>query len=167
MGTPKAFQVTGRAPGSTAQNVPANAVAVTGTLTVTAQTDNGYLYLGPSALAAPTTGSLYFPKGDNRATGLTVKLGAGGKLSVTFVSSAGSKTDVVFDVTGYFIPGGSGATYVAVTPNRLVDSRPSAKLGLKSALGSYVAATFGVTGRVPSDPKNVPAGAVAVTGTLT
>ena len=75
---------------------------------------------------------------------------------------------MVFDVSGYFVPGGSGATYVAVTPNRLVDSRPSAKLGLKSALRSYVAATFSVTGRVPSDPKkNVPSGAVAVTGTLT
>jgi hypothetical protein len=44
------------------------------------------------------------PKGDNRATGVTVPLGAGGSLSVTYGGcSGGNKTDVPFDVTGYFL----------------------------------------------------------------
>jgi hypothetical protein len=165
-GTAKTFTVTGRHPSDPTKNVPTNAVAVTGILTVVNQTAPGRLYLGPSPLNAPTTASLYFPKGDNRATGLTVKLGAGGTLAVTFTAAAGAKTDVIFDVTGYFVPGGAGATYVPVVPNRLVNS--GSGVGLSSKLAAYVAKTFQVTGRVPSDPtKNVPTGSVAITGTLT
>jgi Fibronectin type III domain len=166
-GTPRGFAVTGQTPSVTTTNVPADAIAVTGTLTVTGQTAPGFLSLGPDALPSPTTASLYFPKGDNRATGLTIELGAGGTLNVTYTSAvAGATTNVVFDVNGYFVPGGSGAMYVSVTPNRLVDSRK--KLGIAAAIHPYKAATFHVTGRVPTDgSQNIPAGAVAVTGTLT
>jgi hypothetical protein len=166
-GTAKTFLVANRTPTVEATNVPPNAVAVTGTLTVTNQTAAGFLTLGPDALNAPTTTSLFFPKGDNRASGLTVKLGAGGTLGVTFTSAvAGSKTDVIFDVTGYFLPGTSGATYVPLTPNRIVDNRIN--LGITGKLKNRVAATFTVINRVPADAtKNVPSGAVAVTGTLT
>lgn len=166
-GTARGFAVTGQTPSNTTTNVPADAIAITGTLTVTGQTAPGFLSLGPDALPSPTTASLYFPKGDNRATGLTIKLGAGGTLNVTYTSAvAGATTNVIFDVNGYFVPGGSGAMYVSVTPNRLVDSRK--KLGLAAAIHPYKAATFHVTGRVPTDgSQNIPAGAVAVTGTLT
>ncbi len=45
-----------------------------------------------------------FPKGDNRATGVTVPLGAAGRLYVTFGGSGGTNTcQVVFDVSGYFV----------------------------------------------------------------
>ena len=167
-GTPVSFQVTGRTPGTTSTNVPAAAIAVTGTITVTNQSKAGSITLTPVSTPAPTTASLYFPVNDNRATGVTVKLGTGGALWVTYSSAtAGATTDVIFDVTGYFLPGTSGAMYVALTPNRLVDSRPPG-LGILKALTSHVAATFQVTGRVPTDPtKNVPATAVAITGTLT
>jgi hypothetical protein len=83
--------------------VPGNATAVTGNLTVTDQTSAGYLYLGPNATNDPTSSSLNFPKGDDRANGVTVALDGGGGLSVTYVASMGSATtDVIFDVTGYF-----------------------------------------------------------------
>ena len=166
-GAPATFAVTGRTPTNATTNVPSSAVAVTGTLTVTGQTAPGYFALGPNAVSSPGFTSLYFPKGDNRATGLTVKLGSGGKLSVTFASTtAGATSHVVFDVNGYFVPGTAGAMYVPVTPNRLVDSR--IKQGISGALKDHVAATFGVVNRVASDPaKNVPTGAVAITGTLT
>jgi hypothetical protein len=76
---------------------------VTGNLTVTDQTSAGYLYLGPNATNDPTSSSLNFPKGDDRANGVTVALDGGGGLSVTYVASTGSATtDVIFDVTGYF-----------------------------------------------------------------
>ena len=168
-GTHKSFTVVGRTPTDATSNVPSNAVAVTGTLTVTSQSAAGYLSLGPEALDKPTTASLYFPKGDNRATGLTVKLGTGGKLNVTFTSStAGAKTDVVFDVNGYFLAGGSGAMYVPLTPNRILDTRKAKPLGQFKAIHPYTAATFAVTGRVPTDvTQNVPTAAVAVTGILT
>ena len=87
-------------------------------------------------------------------------LGAGGTLSATFVGSPGATTSLVFDVTGYFVPDGSGATYVTLNPTRLLDTRIGN--GLVSPFVSGTARTFQVTGRggVPSD-------AVAITGNLT
>ena len=49
---------------------------VTGNLTVTGQTSNGYLYIGPDRRRTiPTSSTLNFPVGDDRANGVTVALG--------------------------------------------------------------------------------------------
>jgi subtilisin family serine protease len=96
-GVPRTFQVSGRG------GVPANATAVTGNLTVTNVTNSGAAFLGPVAIAAPSSSTLNFPVGDNRANGVTVALGSGGTLSITYLADSGS-TDFVFDVTGYFVP---------------------------------------------------------------
>jgi hypothetical protein len=83
--------------------VPTSAVAVTGNLTVTGQTSGGYLFIGPVATNDPTSSTLNFPVGDDRANGVDVALGAGGTLGVTFVAPApGPTAQVIFDVTGYF-----------------------------------------------------------------
>ena len=94
-GVPRTFQVGGRG------GVPANATAVTGNLTVTNQTVAEAAFLGPSPTPAPSSSTLNFPVGDNRANGVTLALGSGGTLSATYLASSGS-TDFVFDVTGYF-----------------------------------------------------------------
>ncbi len=150
----RTFQVTGRG------GVPANAVAVTGNLTVTQQTSAGNLYLGPDAIDSPTSSTLNFPRGDNRANGVTVALGAGGTLSITYVAGAGQTSQAIFDVTGYFVPDASGSTYIPLTPARLLDSRSGN--GLSGVFVANHARTFQVTGR-----GGVPANAVAVTGNLT
>jgi hypothetical protein len=140
--------------------VAANAVAVTGNLTVTAQTSNGYLFIGPVATDNPTSSTLNFPVADDRANGVTVALGSGA-LSITFVASAGAATaHVIFDVTGYFVPDASGSRYVALNPSRLLDTRNGA--GLSGPFGSHAARTFQVTGQ-----GGVPSNATAVTGNLT
>jgi hypothetical protein len=95
-GVPRTFQVTGRG------GVPSTATAVTGNLTVTNQSAAGYVFLGPAPVASPTSSTLNFPLGDSRANGVTLALGAGGTLSAT-LAPAGS-TDLIFDVTGYFVP---------------------------------------------------------------
>ncbi len=158
----KTFQVTGQG------GVPAGATAVTGNLTVTAQTSAGSLYLGPTAAAKPAIATLDFPVADNRADGVTMMLGSGGTLSFTLVAPAGQTAQVVFDVTGYFLPGTTaGDTYHSLTPTRLLDSRPTAKsgnplnIGLSGPFHSHVARTFQVTGMW------VPSNATAVTGNLT
>jgi hypothetical protein len=94
----RTFQITGRG------GVPANAIAVTGNLTVTNQTAAGYVFLGPVATNSPTSSTLNFTVGDTRANGLTVALGGGGALSATYVSGDGQTTQLVLDVTGYFTP---------------------------------------------------------------
>jgi hypothetical protein len=136
-------------------------MAVTGSLTVTGQTSSGYLFLGPNATNNPTSSTLNFPRGDDRANGVTVALGAGGILSVTFVApTLGPSAHVIFDVTGYFVPGMSGATYVPLSPSRLLDTRSGT--GLSGPFANHVARTFGVSGR-----GGVPANAIGVTGNLT
>ncbi len=151
----QSFQVTGAASG-----VPANAVAVTGNLTVTRQTNLGFLYIGPARADNPTSSNLNFPTGDDRANAVTVALGGGGSLWVTYASTPGATAHAVFDLTGYFTPDATGAAYVPLTPARLLDSRIG--MGLSGAFSSHVARTFGVAG-----VGLVPAGSVAVTGNLT
>ncbi len=106
--TPRTFQVAG------VGGVPATAVAVTGILAVTGQSGARVLLPRPGAGHQPTSSTLNFPAADTRATGVTVALGPGGTLSATF-GYAGS-THLVFDVTGYFVPDGSGAAYVPLSP---------------------------------------------------
>jgi len=163
---PAKFQVTDRST-DPAKNIPSNAVAVTGNLTAVSAGGSGYFSLTPVApVGYPSTSTLNFPNGDIRANAVTTPLGPGGTLWVTF---GGSGTmNVVFDVTGYFVPDASGATYVPVKPNRLVDSRPGAlQQGLTGPLTNRVPAMFQVTNRSTDPAKNIPPTAVAVTGNLT
>jgi hypothetical protein len=143
----------------TVAGVPANATAVTGNLTVTGQTSSGYLYIGPVATNNPTSSTLNFPKGDDRANAVTVALGAGSTLSITFVGPNNSQSaQAIFDVTGYFTPDTSGATYHAIAPTRALDTRNGTG-GLSGPFTNHAARTFTVSG--------VPSGATAVTGNLT
>jgi hypothetical protein len=149
----RAFQVTGGV-------VPANATAVTGNLTVTQQTAMGFLFVGPQPRQNPTSSTLNFPVGDDRANAVTVALGSGGVLYVTYAApTLGPTAQVIFDVTGYFTPDATGATYHALKPARLLDSRYGT--GGTSVFSSHVAQHFQVTGGA------VPSNATAVTGNLT
>jgi hypothetical protein len=141
--------------------LPANATAVTGNLTVTEQTSPGFLYLGPAAVDDPTSSTLNFPVRDDRANAVTVALGTGQTLGVTYAApTLGPTAQAIFDLTGYFTPGSSGASYVAITPARILDTRNGT--GLASALQSHVDEGFAVAGR-----GGVAANATAVTGNLT
>jgi hypothetical protein len=149
------FQVTGA-------TVPSTATAVTGNLTVTGQSAAGFLYIGPIAMNDPTSSTLNFPAGDDRANEVTVALGIGGVLWVTYAApTLGPTANVIFDVTGYFAPGTGGASYVPVTPNRILDTRYDT--GLTGSFHSHVSRSFQVTGGT----SGVPAKAIAVTGNLT
>jgi spore germination protein YaaH len=152
-GTPRVFQVTGRG------GVPGNAIAVTGNLTITGQTAAGYLSLGPTPTAAPQTSTLNVPKGDVRANGVTVRLGAGGTLALVYMAGSGAATHVAFDVTGYLAAGSGGTTYVPVDGVRLLDTRTGN--GLSGTFRSGVPRTFTIAGR-----GGVPANAEAVTANL-
>jgi hypothetical protein len=153
------FMVAGGADG-----VPANATAVTGNLTVTGQSIGGYFSLGPVATDNPTSSTLNFPTGDDRANAVTVALGNGsdapaGSLSVTFVGSGPGTAQVIFDVTGFFTPDASGSTYIPLNPTRILDTRNGT--GGLPVLSNHVAGTFEVAGGA------IPANASAVTGNLT
>jgi hypothetical protein len=155
-GVPQSFQVTG------AGGVPAGATAVTGNVTVTAQTHHGYVSLTTASQPTPSTSTINFPVGDDRANGVTTPLGAGGTLWAVYKSPVvGGSTQLIFDVTGYFTADATGSTYHPLAgPVRIVDSRIA--LGLPTKLSNGVPQNFQVTGA-----GGVPAGATAITGNLT
>ena len=152
--TPRSFHVAGTA------SVPSNAIAVTGNLTVTGQTSAGYVTLGPTVPATPTFSTINFPRGDDRANGVTVALAGNGTLAAVFVGSTGtSATQLVFDVSGYFLPDFGNASYFALPPHRVLDTRNGTGATGRLAANSQLSFTVGAAG--------VPSAAVAVTGNLT
>ncbi|MGA3058442.1 MAG: hypothetical protein ABSE70_10490 [Candidatus Limnocylindrales bacterium] len=153
--TPQTFQVTG------VKGLPTSSVvAVTGNITVTNQTAAGYVTVAPSfSSLPPATSTLNFPKGDNRANGITVQLSDTGTLAAVYMNSAGSTTDttdIIFDVTGYFTSNMSGETYHAIQ-SRVYDSRTVKQPLLANSVRTIQVA--GVAG--------VPASAAAITANVT
>ena len=124
------------------------------------QSTAGFASIGPSAATVGRSSVVNVPTGDVRAAGVTVKLGADGSLAALWTGSTGSRSSLVFDVSGYFVPGATGATFTPLTPVRVLDTRTGN--GLNGWFVSNAPRSFLVRGR-----GGVPAGAVAVTGNLT
>jgi hypothetical protein len=175
-GTVRTFTVAGAryVGGGTALAVPTSAVAVTGNLTIVGESASGVIALGPTMTATGSVTTLNFVKGDIRANNVTIGLAANGTLQAVYRSStAGATTELIFDVTGYFIPGTAGATYHSLAPGRVLDTRPTAgvvtHIGPLTKLPNKVVKTFPIAGvkALGWDSALVPTDAVAVTGNLT
>src|SRR5205814_1338080 len=69
---------------------------------------------------------------------------------------------VLFDVTGYYVPGSGGLRFFALNPGRGLDGRPGINLGLPGPFNANVGRTLHVDGHL-----GVPPGAAAITGNLT
>jgi hypothetical protein len=161
----RTLTVVNRTPGDPTRNIPTNAVAVAGNLTITGQTSAGHAALTTSLQNNPTTSTLNVRLGDTRANGTIVRLTSGGTVGITWVGATGSATHAVFDATGYFVPvelvtGVTQGNFSAgFTPYRVLDSRTGQ--GFSGALRPNQPKTFTVplTG--------VWNQSVAVTGNLT
>jgi hypothetical protein len=123
--------------------------------------------LGPTVGASPGFSTLDFPMGDIRANNVTMQLGGNGTLQAVFVAASGARTQLVFDVTGYYGPGpGGSARADRPGPIGLGSCSPgparghSDRAGYSSKLGYAVIRGFSVASAVP-------VGAVAVSGTAT
>jgi hypothetical protein len=143
-------------------DIPSDAVAITGNLTVVGQTSAGFLALTPNPTSTPSTSTLNFPLGDTRANGVSVPLNASGDLSIVF-KGAGGTANAALDVTGYYLDDGSGLLFYALPPGRIMDTRPGVLAsGLTGSFSSSSPRKLNTTGRA-----GVPLGASAVTGNLT
>jgi hypothetical protein len=158
------YQIAGKQVGSTTP-VPSKSIAITANVTVTGQTAAGYLYIGPTMDKAPSVSTINFPTGDDRANGVTIALSPQGTIGAYYgAPSTGSFIHLIIDVTGYFLPGTSGAGYVAFGPKRVLDTRAGS--GIPGLTGPFMGGTHrviqiaGVAGLPAS-------GIVAVTGNLT
>ncbi len=141
--------------------VPTNAIGITANVTVTGQSANGWLYIGPTINAQPASSTINVKVGDNRANGVTVGLSPRGTVAVWYGASAGRTTNFIIDVTGYFLSGTAGAGYVRFGPQRVLDSRIAGSAVTRLASGHHQ--TFKIAG-VAGLPSS---GIVAVAGNLT
>jgi hypothetical protein len=151
---PRTFQVSG------GLAIPADAVAVTGNVTIANQTAAGYVSVTPTAVANPTSSTINFPVGDTRANNLTVPLSAVGKLAAVYKAPAGKTTHLIVDITGYFLAGDEDTTYSTLTPVRVLDSRDGT--GLAGRFTPDNPRTLSIAGA-----NGIPADAKAITGNLT
>ena len=174
-GTVRTFQVTGViGVGASKIAVPTNATAVTGNLTVVGETAAGVVALGPTMTPTGATTTINFLVGDTRANNVTLGLGPNGALSAVYRSStAGATLDLIFDVTGYFTPDATGATYHTLAPGRVLDTRATGSghtnIGLAGKFTTKTPRYFNVAGvkGLGWSSALVPSNATAVTGNLT
>lgn len=157
--TPRSWKVGGFNGGQ----IPSNAVAVTGNVTVVNQSTVGFIAVTTIPTATPGSSTLNFPLADIRANNVTAVLRSNGELSAVFKGGTGS-ADLVFDVTGYFVAGPNQARYNTFTPFRRIDSRNGTGMpgGTKKRFVFAEPQTFQIAGN-----GSVPTGAIAVTGNLT
>jgi hypothetical protein len=80
--------------------VPANARAIVANLTVTATSSYGFLTAFPTGVARPITSNVNWGEAQTVANSATIKLGAGGQISL-YVEH--SDAHVIVDVAGYII----------------------------------------------------------------
>jgi hypothetical protein len=149
----RTLQVAGRG------GVPTGAIAVSGNVTVVGATSPGYLSIGPSMSSTPSTSTLNYANSRPLANNLTVRLGSGGRISAVIVGRTNSHAHVIFDVTGYYVAGDSGARWYPVPSKRLVDTRIGR--GLSGRFQNATPRSFQVAGAT------VPPDVVAVTANLT
>ena len=145
--------------------VPSDATAITANLTVVNQTKAGYVAVTPVPTDNPAVSTINFPVGDIRSNGLTIPIGAGGKVSAVYKAPSGT-ADVILDVTGYYGPEPGGLAFHPLVPGRYVDTRRP--LGTDG----YVNGLSGAQGTTPRSVRvnghdGVAFDAQAVTGNLT
>jgi hypothetical protein len=133
-GNPVVLQVTGG-------QVPNTATAAVLNVTVTNTVGPGFLTVWPTGSPQPTASNLNWVARETRPNLVTVPIGVSGLVS--FVTS--SRTDVVADLEGYFLPpSGSAGGYVPVAPSRLLDTRTGMPLVGGSAVDVPVSGAGGV-----------------------
>ena len=143
-------QVTGRG------GVPANAAAVVLNLTSAGGTDNGFVTAWPCGEARPLASSLNYSAGRDVANAVISRLGTGGKVCLY---TGAAPTHLLADVNGYF---GAGASFVPLTPARLLDTRAGATTVDGASAGGGIAAAGSVLQLQVAGRAGVPADANAV-----
>lgn len=159
--TPRSFAVAGVA------GVPANARAITGNVTVVNQQAGGFVSVTPRSITAPSTSTINFPLGDVRANNLTATLGAGGKLWAVYRASTSKTTDLILDVTGYYVDDPNQAGYSPIAPVRMLDSRSGVAIGVSGKFHGNTPRRLALGDVSVGGSIRVPNTAIAITGNLT
>jgi hypothetical protein len=146
----------------TTAEIPLGATAVTGNVTVTNASSDGYVALGPTMTNSPKTSIVNTKAKKNTANGFTVQL-SGGTMQAVWMGTTGSSADVIIDITGYFTADASGLKFYPVLPYRVLDSSSGRGLSGAFATGTVRALTVGGSGGTAG----VPTTARGIAGNLT
>ena len=142
-------QITGRA------GVPDDASAVILDLTATDPTAAGYATVYPCGTQAPTASNINYVAGSTVADLAVTKIGSGGQVCIFSQSAA----QFVVDVDGFL---SSAASYAALVPARLLDTRSSASTIDGQSVAAGVRPLGTVTTLQVSGRGGVPTNATAV-----
>lgn len=140
---------------------PFDVRAVVLNVTVTEPTAPGFLTLWPGGSPVPVASNLNFTPGQTIANLVTVPLGDASRIQ--FLLNAG-EAEVVMDLVGLYGDLSDAASFVALSPFRLLDTRDGTG-ATPAALGAGGVAQVQVTGRggVPSDARAAMVNVTAVT----
>ncbi len=146
--------------------VPADAIAVVMNLVVTNTTSPGFVTAYPTGADRPAASSINIGAGgQTRPNLVTVPLGTGGTVSLYSLAAV----DLIGDVAGYFVDQDVAVApgrFVAVTPQRLVDTRAAEPgPGPKGKLAAGVSIDVDVLGVGDIPATGVAAIVVNLTGT--
>ena len=125
--------------------IPSTAAAVVVNVTAVKPTAPGFVTVYPwTGGTPPVVSNLNFVAGDVVPNLAAVKLGSAA--SIGFLTCLQGTTDLVADVAGYYIGGTAtvNGAFVAITPQRLLDTRATVRLDPYSAIPLRVAGAGGV-----------------------
>jgi hypothetical protein len=146
--------------------IPSTGVtAVVMNVTATNTTAAGFFTAFPTGTTQPLASNLNWTAGVTVPNRVIVPVGTGGKVSV---HNGAGNADLIVDVNGYFTDAtGSGASFTALTPSRIVDTRNGTG-GVSSPLGQGATMIVPVAGSggVPSMSSATPPSAVVLNVTV-
>lgn len=154
-GKPRTVQIAG------VQGLPASGItAVVGNITIVHPSERGLLYAGPTASAPPSRSTINFPVNEIRANNFTIKVAPDGTIGVVFMGAdAAGTSDVIVDISGYYVKG-TGAQFHSLAPYRTLDSRRP--VGIAGPIPGLSPKTLTVVGT-----GGVQSGAIGITANLT
>ena len=140
--------------------------AVVLNVTATNPTASSYLTVFPTGATRPTASNLNFVAGQTVPNRVVVKVGTAGKVSIYNLTGS---TDVVADVSGWFVdaasnPSATGVAFNGLSPKRILDTRTA-----KGPVGPGGTITVPVAtlGGVPAMTSAAPPTAVVLNVTIT
>ena len=149
------FQVTGVA------GVPETATSVVMNMTVDVTTGSSFLTVWPYGEARPTASNLNWKPGVTIPNLVTVKLGAGGKISAYNLTGT---THVIADVAGYYVPG--DGKFMSIAPTGAHSDNPLQEGGGASGgLAFFDGASNSVAYSLTLPPDYTPGGQIEATFT--
>ena len=109
--------------------LPATGVtAIAANVTETNTTGAGFLVAYADGAALPGSSDLNWQTATTKAASVLIPVGTDGEIDIHNGGTAGSSTDVLIDVTGYFSASATGEVYIPVAPKRVLDTRTSAPI---------------------------------------